>query len=144
MSLVKVTDLMFNYSDKELFNNVSFQINQGEHVVLVGQNGAGKTTIFDLLTKKLVPDKGSIEWTPGVTYSYLDQHYKYNDELTIKEFLESIYKDMFIKEERMNELFTKGANVEDPNYLKYIEKASEINDELIREDFYSIKERIQN
>lgn len=142
MSLVKVSDVMFNYSDKELFNNISFQLNEGEHAVLVGQNGAGKTTIFDLLTKKLIPDKGTVEWTPGVTYSYLDQHYKVNDHQTIKTFLESIYKDLFDKETQMNSLFDKGSNLDDPNYFKYLEKASEINDELIRLDFYSIKEEI--
>lgn len=142
MSLVRVNNVMFNYSDKELFNNITFQLNQGEHAVLVGQNGAGKTTIFDLLTKKITPDKGEIEWTPGVTYSYLDQHYKVNDEFTVKEFLEQIYKDLFEKENRMNELFEKGSNPDDPNYFKYLEKASILNDELIRDDFYSIKEKI--
>ena len=108
MSLLKVDNLMFNYSDKELFNCVSFQLNQGEHAVLVGQNGCGKTTIFDLITKKLTPDKGTIEWTPGVTYSYLDQHYKVNDDFTVIEFLEQIYKDLFDKEARMNALYEKG------------------------------------
>ncbi|MCQ2815593.1 MAG: ATP-binding cassette domain-containing protein, partial [Bacilli bacterium] len=142
MSLLKVDNLMFNYSDKELFNGVSFQLNQGEHAVLVGQNGCGKTTIFDLITKKLTPDKGTIEWTPGVTYSYLDQHYKVNDDFTVIEFLEQIYKDLFDKEKRMNELFEKGSNADDPNYLKYLDKASLINDELLRDDFYSIKEKI--
>ena len=141
MSLVKVSNVMFNYSDKELFNSLSFQLNAGEHAVLVGQNGAGKTTIFDLLSKKITPDKGSIEWTPGVTFSYLDQHYKVNDEFTVKEFLEDIYKDLFSKEAQMNELFLKGSNSDDPNYEKYLEQASLINDELIREDFYLIEEK---
>ena len=142
MSLVKVTDVMFNYSDKELFNKLNFQLNQGEHAVLIGQNGAGKTTVFDLLTKKLTPDKGTIEWTPGVTYSYLDQHYKVNDEFTVIEFLEQIFKDLFDKEKRMNELFEKGSNPDDPNYFKYLDKASILNDELLMSDFYSIKEKI--
>lgn len=142
MSLLKVDNLMFNYSDKELFNGVSFQLNQGEHAVLVGQNGSGKTTILDLITKKLTPDKGTIEWTPGVTYSYLDQHYKVNDDFTVIEFLEQIYKSLFDKEKRMNELYEKGANPDDPNYLKYLDQASLISDELIRDNFYSIKEKI--
>lgn len=142
MSLFKVSDVKFNYQDKELFNGLNFQLNAGEHAVLIGQNGAGKTTIMDLLTKKLIPDSGKIEWTPGVTYSYLDQHYKVNDEFTVKEFLEQIYNDLFLKEQRMNELFVKGSNIEDPNYEKYLDQASKINDELIMLDFYSIKEEI--
>lgn len=142
MSLVKVEDLKFNYYDKELYKGLSFQINQGEHAVLVGQNGCGKTTLFDLLVYKLVPDKGKITWTPGVKYSYLDQHYKQFDNYTVKEFLEEVYKDLFKKEEEMNELYIKGSDVSDPNYFHYLKKASNISDELIRRDFYTIKEEI--
>lgn len=142
MSLVKVEDLKFNYYDKDLYRGLTFQINQGEHIVLVGQNGSGKTTLFDLLTLKLIPDKGKIDWTPGIKYSYLDQHYKQFDNFTVKEFLEQIYADLFQKEEMMNELYDKGSNVDDPDYFKYIERASNINDELLRLDFYSIKEKI--
>ncbi len=142
MSLFKVTDLMFNYGDKELFNHVNFQLNLNEHAVLVGQNGAGKTTILDLLSKKLIPDKGRVEWTPHVTYSYLDQHFKINDNISIKDFLEDIYKDLFNKESLMNELFIKGSDPSNNNYLKDLARASSINEELIRLDFYSIKEKI--
>lgn len=142
MSLVKVEGLKFNYSDKELYRSLSLQINQGEHIVLVGQNGSGKTTLFDLLTLKLIPDKGKITWTPGVTYSYLDQHYKQFDHFTVQEFLEQIYKNLFKKEKEMISLYEKGSDVDDPNYLSYIEQASMINDELIMQDFYSIKEKI--
>lgn len=142
MSLVKVEDLKFNYYDKDLYKGLTFQINQGEHIVLVGQNGSGKTTLFDLLTLKLIPDKGKIDWTPGIKYSYLDQHYKQFDNLTVKEFLESIYENLFKKEKMMNELYEKGSNIDDPDYFKYIERASNINDELLRLDFYSIKEKI--
>ena len=142
MSLVKVDNLKFNYYDKDLYRGLSFQINQEDHAVLIGQNGSGKTTLLDLLTGKLIQDKGTIEWTPGVRYSYLDQHYKQFDEYTVKEFLELIYSDLFKKEEKMNELFLKGSDVDNPHYLEYIEQASAINDELLRLDFYSIKEEI--
>ena len=104
MSLVKVENLKFNYYDKDLYRGLSFQINQEDHAVLVGQNGCGKTTLFDLLTLKLTPDKGDIIWTPGVKYSYLDQHYKQFDDYTVKEFLESIYASLFKKEENISRL----------------------------------------
>ena len=142
MSLLKVENLRFNYYDKDLYRGLSFQINQGEHIVLVGQNGSGKTTLLDLLVNKLIPDKGTIEWTPRITYSYLDQHYKQFDNFTVKEFLEQIYADMFKKEALMNELFEKGSDTDDPDYLSHIEKASAMNDELISLGFYSIKEEI--
>ena len=142
MSLVKVEDLRFNYYDKELYKGLSFQINQGEHIVLVGQNGCGKTTLLDLLVGKMDPDKGNIKWTPGVKYSYLDQHYKQFDNFTVREFLEQVYSALFKKEALMNELYLKGSNIDDPDYLTYIEKASSLNDELISDGFYLVKAEI--
>ena len=142
MSLVRVKDVMFNYSDKELYSGVSFQLTQGEHAVLVGQNGSGKTTIFDLLTKKLVPDKGSVEWTPGITYSYLDQHYKVNDNYTVDEFLKQIYKPLFDKEKEMNEYYLLGSDFSNPKYDEYLEKAEQINQFLLNENFYDIETEI--
>ena len=143
MSLVKVTGLKFNYYDKELYDEVSFQLNGEDHAVLVGQNGCGKTTLIDLLVKNLIPDKGKIEWTPHVTYSYLDQHYKVNDNYTVLEFLEKIYKDLFDKEKEMNDCYIKGSNIDDPNYEKHLEKAERINQYLIDHKFYEIETEIK-
>lgn len=142
MSLVKVTGLKFNYYDKELYEEVSFQLNREDHAVLVGQNGSGKTTFFDLLTHKLNPDKGKIEWTPHVTYSYLDQHYKVNDDYTVDEFLKTIYKELFLKEKEMNDYYMKGSDFSDPEYAKYLERAESINQYLINENFYEIETEI--
>ena len=143
MSLVKVTGLKFNYSDKELYDEVSFQLNAEDHAVLVGQNGSGKTTLIDLLTKKLIPDKGTVEWTPHVTYSYLDQHYKVNDNYTVIEFLTQIYKSLFEKEKEMNEYYIKGSDISDPNYERYLLKAEKINQQLISSKFYDIETEIK-
>jgi len=143
MSLVKVTNLQFNYRDNDLYNNAELQLNKGEHAVLVGKNGAGKTTLFDLLVGKLYPDFGEVTWTPHVTFSYLDQHYQVNDNYKVKEYLELIYKDLFDKEKRMNELYELGSNIDDPKFETYLNQASSINDELIMSDFYSIKEEIE-
>ena len=76
MALLEVKDLCFNYSDKELYRNVSFKLNHGEHCVLVGVNGSGKTTLLSLIVGELRPDKGSVSWEPHVTFSYLDQQLK--------------------------------------------------------------------
>ena len=52
--MIKVNDLRFGYSDRELYCGVSFEINSGEHAALIGSNGTGKTTLADML---LHPEK---------------------------------------------------------------------------------------
>ncbi len=142
MSLVKVTGLKFNYYDKELYDEVSFQLNREDHAVLIGQNGSGKTTFIDLLVRNLIPDKGKIEWTPGITYSYLDQHYKVNDDYTINQFLKQVYQELFDKEEEMNDCYIKGSDFSDPDYNKYLNRADRINQYLIAHNFYDIQTEI--
>lgn len=142
MSLVKVSNLKFNYYDKELYDEVSFQLNREDHAVLVGQNGSGKTTLLDLLTHKLIPDRGNIEWTPHVTYSYLDQHYKVNDNFTVDEFVKTIYKDLYDKEKEMNDYYFKGSDYGDPDYAKYLDRAEQINQYLMNHNFYEIDTEI--
>ena len=56
--LLEVEGLKFKYKDENLFNEVSFRILQGDHIVLVGDNGAGKSTFMKLICKNLIPDSG--------------------------------------------------------------------------------------
>ncbi len=59
---VKVNELYFNYSDKPgVLNGISFSIEEGETVALIGHNGAGKTTLFLHLNALLQPLSGEIE-----------------------------------------------------------------------------------
>lgn len=59
--MIKVNSLFRNYGDFKAVDNVSFEINKGEVVGLLGHNGAGKTTIMKMLTGYLEPTSGSIE-----------------------------------------------------------------------------------
>ncbi len=141
MALIELKDVEFNYSDKELYKSVNMKINAGEHCVLVGVNGSGKTTILKMLTKNLTPDKGEVIWEGHVTYSYLDQNITYKEDLLVIDFLHSVYQDLFQKEKDMEENYEKSATDID-HFAKYIEKAQALQDELMRAGFYSIKENI--
>jgi ABC-type molybdenum transport system ATPase subunit/photorepair protein PhrA len=57
MALLELTNIEFNYSDKELYKDVNLRINAGEHCVLVGVNGSGKTTLLSILIGDIKPDK---------------------------------------------------------------------------------------
>ena len=50
MSLLEVSNLRFKYTDKELYNNAEFRILDGDHIVIVGPNGCGKSTFLNRLT----------------------------------------------------------------------------------------------
>jgi ABC-type branched-subunit amino acid transport system ATPase component len=62
MSILNVTNLTHGFGDRAIFNNVSFRLLKGEHIGLVGANGEGKSTFLNIVTGKLMPDEGNIEW----------------------------------------------------------------------------------
>ena len=74
MSILNVEHLTHGFGDRAIFNDVSFRLLKGEHIGLVGANGEGKSTFFNIVTGKLMPDEGKIEWAKNVRVGYLDQH----------------------------------------------------------------------
>ncbi len=62
MSILTVKNLNHGFGDRAIFNNVSFRLLKGEHIGLVGPNGEGKSTFIQIITRKLEPDEGQIEW----------------------------------------------------------------------------------
>jgi len=141
MALLEAENIEFNYSDKELYRSVSLRVNQGEHCCLVGVNGSGKTTLLSLLVGQITPDEGKVTWTPGVTFSYLDQQLKVEQDMPVSAYLYGVYKDLFEKEKTMETLYQKAA--EDPdNYEKYLAKATRLQDDLTAANFYALQEKV--
>jgi ATP-binding cassette subfamily F protein 3 len=73
MSLVIAIKVSITFVDRELFTDVSFQIEPGERIGLVGHNGSGKTTLLRLLNGEMLPDSGEIRFAKGVRVGYLPQ-----------------------------------------------------------------------
>lgn len=144
MSVLEVTDLKFGYLGETLINNASFRMLSDDHIGLVGINGCGKSTFMNLIAHRLHPDSGKIEWQKGVSFSYLDQHLKVYDDLTISEYLYNVYLELYQKEAEMNALYDSLANVSEDKYDKILNKAYLINEYLESKSFYMIKSKISN
>ena len=71
MSILNVEHLTHGFGDRAIFNDVSFRLLKGEHIGLVGANGEGKSTFMNIVTGKLMPDEGKVEWAKNVRVGYL-------------------------------------------------------------------------
>lgn len=141
MALIECENINFNYSDKELYRNASMKINSGEHCVLVGANGCGKTTLLNILAGILSPDKGKVTWTNGVTFSYLDQQLKIDKDMPLSDYLYGVYKELYDKEKAMEKLYEEAAlNLND--FEKILAKAERIQNELDSKNFYALEEKV--
>ena len=95
MSILNVEHLTHGFGDRAIFNDVSFRLLKGEHIGLVGANGEGKSTFFNIVTNKLMPDEGKIEWAKNVRVGYLDQHTALTPGMTIRDVLKSAFSWLF-------------------------------------------------
>ena len=143
MSILEVNDVSFGYVGEVLLKNVNMRVLKGEHVGLIGANGSGKTTLMNLIAHRLAPDSGSIDWL-NESFSYLDQHLKIHDELTIHEYLYQVYDHLFLKEKEMNDLYASLEVIDPSLYDKVLNKAYNIQNYLDENDFYMIKSKISN
>ncbi len=75
--------------DRGFFKSVSLL--KGEHIGLVGANGEGKSTFMSIVTGKLMPDEGKVEWAKNVHAGYLDQHAVLEKGMTIGQVLKSAF-----------------------------------------------------
>ena len=144
MGLLEVEGLRFKYASEELFNNVSFRILNGDHIVIVGDNGAGKSTFMNLIAKNLIPDAGTINWENNVSYAYLDQHLKVKTDISINDYILEVFKPLYEKEALMNSYYEKLCTCKEYEYEKYLDYANSIQEELEKKNFYAINSTMGN
>ncbi len=73
MALISVRDVTVRYTDPPLLDRVSFQLEEGERVCLLGRNGAGKSTFLKMLAEELEMPEGEMSKKPGLRTAYLPQ-----------------------------------------------------------------------
>ena len=143
MSILNVEHLSHGFGDRAIFQDVSFRLLRGEHIGLVGANGEGKSTFFNIVTGKLRPDEGRIEWAKDVSISYLDQHTVLEKGMTIRDVLKSAFSYLFDLEAKMNEICDRLGNVDEDEMNRLMEELGTIQDTLTLHDFYVIDAKVE-
>ena len=143
MSILNVEHLTHGFGDRAIFDDVSFRLLKGEHIGLVGANGEGKSTFMSIVTGKLTPDEGKVEWAKNVRAGYLDQHAVLQSGMTIQDALKSAFDPLLQKEQRMNEICEKLGEVDEDEMNLLMEELGTIQDELTLHDFYTIDAKVE-
>lgn len=143
MSILTVKNLSHGFGDRAIFNDVSFRLLKGEHIGLIGANGEGKSTFMNIVTGKLQPDEGKVEWSKKVRVGYLDQHAVLQAGMTIRDALKSAFQYMFDKENEINDLYVKMAEATPEEMEKMLEEVGVLQDTLTNNDFYVIDAKVE-
>lgn len=94
MNYISIDNISKAFSDKLLFENISFGIEKGEKTALVAANGTGKSTMMKILVGKEESDKGSISYNENIRIGYLEQLPQFEPELTIQEVISTGHTDI--------------------------------------------------
>ena len=144
MSLISFSNVSKSFGTDLLLDHISFNINLGEKVALVGPNGIGKSTIFKLILKEELPtlmpreDKvGAISILGGTNIGYLSQQAISDINNTVYEELKSVFKETLNELDILNEMSNNLSTPED------IEKYNDFLEYLNEKQAFSIESKIK-
>ncbi len=143
MSILNVEHLTHGFGNRAIFDDVSFRLLKGEHIGLVGANGEGKSTFMNIVTGKLMPDEGKVEWAKHVRVGYLDQHSTLTKGMTVESVLKSAFAWLFEMEEKMNQICDSLGEAAPEEMDVMMEELGVIQDALTLHDFYVIDAKVE-
>src|SRR5215471_1454530 len=130
--LFRLSEVYKSYSAQDVLRGASLQINPGEHVGLVGRNGAGKTTIFRLVTQEERPDGGEVVRARGLKLGLLAQHVHFAAGSTVHESALAAFGHLQQIEHEMHELEHRMGDATD-DLEKVLERYSDLQHQFERE-----------
>ncbi len=104
MAVLKVDNLKKSFGVRTLFSDVSFEIQPGEHVGLIGVNGTGKTTLLHMLLGQEEADTGNVHFGSGVRVSYVEQQPQLSGNVSLYDFTLQAFSEVIAAEEKLNDL----------------------------------------
>jgi ATP-binding cassette subfamily F protein 3 len=130
--LFRLSDVHKSYGSQDVLRGASLQINPGEHVGLVGRNGAGKTTVFRLVSNEETPDSGDVVRARGLRLGLLAQHVHFEPGSTVHESALAAFGHLQQIEHEMHELEHQMAQPND-DLEAVLERYSELQHQFERE-----------
>ena len=102
---VELSNVTLNYGFKNILDGATFQVNSGDKVAIVGDNGTGKTSIFNLIAGNEKPTAGTVSKRRDATVGFLTQIApKARDNMSVRDFLRTAYGNIAELQKRMHEL----------------------------------------
>ncbi len=124
MNIIEIKNLEMQYFEKVLYKNVNLEINKGDKVVLIGENGKGKSTLINLITGKELQTSGTITIAEELKMSVLNQFAPIDEGLTVKEILDIPFRNTIKISKELEELSLKIAE-DETLFDDYMKKSEE-------------------
>ena len=140
--MISVNKLSVYFGGQELFDSISFMINKGDRIGLVGKNGAGKSTLLKVLAGDLKPNEGDISTPNKITIGFLKQDLEFHSGRSVKEEAEQAFVEIKKIEEEIEQVnleLESRTDYESQSYLDLITSLNALEERFRLLDGYSIQ-----
>lgn len=139
MAVIALNNVNMSYGGFDVLKGVTFDLNSNEKAVLIGRNGSGKTTIFNIIAEHLDFDSGNVFVEKSMRIGYLKQLYSDFGEKTAKMVIEDAFSHIKLVESEMAK--TRKLMEKDPHNKELIRTYSQLNEKFEFYEGYSIQEK---
>lgn len=122
MIVLSCKNITKSFGIDEILRDITFNINEGDKVGLIGANGEGKSTLFRILTKETTADSGEVFLDKSKTLGYLSQHLSLTNDSTIYSEMLTVFQDLVSLEDNISAMETKLNEPYDPANSDYHDK----------------------
>ncbi len=129
--MISASNISVYFGGQELFDDVSFMVNKGDRIGLVGKNGAGKSTLLRILSGEQKPNEGSISTPNDSTIGYLRQDLEFEEGRTVKEEAEQAFQEIKKLEQAINAInleMSERTDYESDGYMQLITDLNDLNE----------------
>jgi ATP-binding cassette subfamily F protein 3 len=134
-----------SYGPHDVLKGATWQHNPGEHIGLVGRNGAGKTTMFRLLLKQEEVDRGQIIRSSSMSIGHVGQHLDAEPGMSLFDFVETAFADVLAIEQKMRaiELGLADTSKSEAEHEKLLEKYASLQHDYEHLDGYTLHAEVE-
>ena len=111
--MIQLQNLSHGYSGKHLYENLNFTFKPNVKYALVGVNGIGKSTLFNIISGQISSNKGSVSKPKSLSIEYLAQELETEENITVLQLALSSFKDIFDMEQKILNLNIALSEIED-------------------------------
>ena len=132
--MLNLTNITVSFGGRDLYKNISFQINPKDKIGIVGKNGAGKSTMLKLITGEQKPNLGTINTTNSLTIGYLPQEINVSSNEEILNEVLNANKELLTINHRLDKInleLTTRTDYDSDEYMKLLSELSDLNEQLL-------------
>lgn len=142
MTILELHHIAMAYGAQDVLTDVSFKINKGEKVGLIGDNGCGKTTILKLIAGIETPVSGTVSKVKSISTGYLEQHLKFQVGRRVEEEIASVFEAVNRMQRKMRKLEAQMANSASDQINAVMEQYGRLQEAFERADGYACQAKI--